>query len=296
MKRNRLNLLFFLLFFYQSLIGQETIPFELTDKNNISIKTLLNNEDTVKLMFHTASNSVTLIRESTARLKSVNWNKEEEGIKSWGGENTSRISENNILQIGTMRWDSTLIWENEYSGPKTDGKFGPNLFQDKVIEVNFEESVLKIHEALPEEISSYEKLDVVYENGFMFIEGSSEIGATSYTNRFLIHTGYGGSILFDDEFVDNSKIGDHLEILEEQELKDSYGNVLKTKRAELPVFFLGKERLDNVPVGFFEGAIGRQKMSVLGGDVLKRFNIIIDSDRESIYLKRNKLINTPYTN
>ena len=48
--------------------------------------------------------------------------------------------------------------------------------------------------------------------------------------------------------------------------------------------------LDDITVGFFSGAIGRQKMSVLGGNVLKRFNILIDSEREHIYLKSNGLV------
>jgi len=41
--------------------------------------------------------------------------------------------------------------------------------------------------------------------------------------------------------------------------------------------------------------IGRQKMSILGGDVIKRFNIIIDAKRNYIYLKKNKLSKQPYT-
>ncbi|RZL55661.1 MAG: hypothetical protein EOO93_19100 [Pedobacter sp.] len=70
----------------------------------------------------------------------------------------------------------------------------------------------------------------------------------------------------------------------------------KTKKAILPTFALGNINLNNVSVGFFEGAIGRQKMSIIGGDVLKRLNIIIDAKREFIYLKSNKLKNLAYSN
>ena len=49
-------------------------------------------------------------------------------------------------------------------------------------------------------------------------------------------------------------------------------------------------------VGFFEGAIGIQKMSILGGDILKRFNIIIDAERKFIYLKTNKFTKVSYKN
>lgn len=50
----------------------------------------------------------------------------------------------------------------------------------------------------------------------------------------------------------------------------------------------------NIPVGFFTGALGRQKMSIVGGDLLKRFNLIIDAERANIYLKENKLKYSEY--
>ncbi len=79
-------------------------------------------------------------------------------------------------------------------------------------------------------------------------------------------------------------------------MKDSYGNILKTKKAIMPLVKIGNEQLTDVPVGFFEGAIGRQKMSILGGDILKRFNWIIDAERKFIYLKANRLTATDYFN
>lgn len=244
-------------------------------------------------MFHTAVSGVTLIKEVTEKLTKIKWTQGDK-VKSWGGESEARYSENNSLQISKFKWDSISIWENEYSGPATDGKFGLNLFKGKIMEINFEKSILLIHETLPNKIIEYEKLPLIYENDFMFIEGTSRIGNQNYPNRFLIHTGYGGAILYDDKFVEESKIGEQIEITEEQELKDSYGNIVKTKKGNLPKFTVGEEEFKDIPVGFFEGSIGRQKMSVIGGNLLKRFNLIIDSRRENIYIKSNQLKDLPY--
>ena len=79
-------------------------------------------------------------------------------------------------------------------------------------------------------------------------------------------------------------------------MKDSYGNVIKVQKALLPVFNIGNIILKDVHVGFFGGAIGRQKISVVGGDVLKRFNWVFDAKREFVYIKTNKLKNLKYTN
>ena len=263
------------------------IPFELTCHNNIAIKALINDTDSVVLMFHSAASSLTLTTEISNSLTSVNWTEETE-VNSWGGSSNARFSASNKLTIGTMVWDSLQVWETQNSGPTTDGKFGPNLFDGYVIEIDFDHNLITLHRALPEKISEYTKTALTYEDEFMFIEGISTIEGKAYENRFLIHSGYGGTILYDDPFVAKTKIGSLIEITDEKELKDSYGNVIKTKKGNLPAFTIGNETLTDLTVGFFEGSIGRQTMSVMGGDLIKRFNWIIDVDRSVAYLQPNQ--------
>ncbi|MNK01353.1 hypothetical protein D3C87_191500 [compost metagenome] len=274
-----------------------TIPFELTDYNNLSIQAILNEKDTVSLMFHTASSGVTLTEEAAKKLKSINFDGTVDGVKSWGGgENESRFSKGNLVQIGAMKWSNISIWEDKNSGQSTGGKFGTDLFKDKAIEIDFEKKVIVIHSDLPKKAKKYDKLKLTFSNDCMFLEATSEIGKSTFKNKFLIHSGYAGAVLFDDAFVAENKIDDELVIIDEKQLKDSFGNVLKTKKAILPSFTIGTQKLTDVPVGFFAGAIGRQKMSIIGGDVLKRFNIIIDGKREYIYLKVNNLKEVDYFN
>jgi hypothetical protein len=125
-------------------------------------------------------------------------------------------------------------------------------------------------------------------DGLLFITGTSHIDSSKYENLFLIHSGYSGALLFDDKFSSETQIGKHIEITSEEELKDSFGNILKTKKGILPKFSLGEMQFFDVPVGFFEGTIGRQQMSVMGGGFIKQFNLIFDKNREEIYLKLRK--------
>lgn len=272
----------------------DTIRFELTNHNNISIKAIINKTDTVDLMFHTAANATTLTREASKILKTIQWDSETD-VTSWGGSATARFSESNALEIGSLKWENISIWETENSGPGTDGKFGLNVFEGKTIEIDFDKNAIVIHQSLPDKIDSFQKTRIFFEDDYMFIEGLPHIGDTDYQHRFLIHSGYGGTLLFDDKFVAENKIGEHIEIIKENELKDSYGNVLKVKKGKLSKLVIGDIVFTEIPVGFFEGAIGRQQMSILGGDVLKRFNIIIDSKRDYIYLKPNTLKTSEYS-
>lgn len=292
-------LIFAIIFLYPfSLFGQKTtkierIPFELTEHNNIVISGILNDADTVKLMFHTAASSLSMIKEFTKTASNIIWDQKTE-VNSWGGTSDSRYSKSNSLKIGELAWNDLEIWESENSGPGTVGKFGPNLFADRVIEIDFDNQLMTIRSTLPELISLYDKLPLFYQNDMMFIEGKSAIGDSSVGNRFLIHSGFGGTLLFDDAFVNNYNLTEQLNITGSRRLKDSYGNVIITQKALLSKFSVGAAEITSLPVEFFEGSIGRQKMSVLGGNILKRFNLIIDADRAYIYLKASKLSDLPF--
>jgi hypothetical protein len=298
----KLNFSLFILLFSlcETVLGQRQkpviIPFELTDHNNLSIRAILNGKDTVRLMFHTAASSLMLTEEATNRITSLQFDRTD-SVSSWGGGgNTSRFSKSNSLQIGTQTWDSLPVWEDKNSGPGTDGKFGPNLFANTVIEIDFDNKVIVLSEKLPAKAKKYDKLPLVFKNDNMFVQAVCAIGTDTFTNRFLLHSGYAGDVLLDDQFVADHKMSEKLTIVDEKSLKDSFGKVVKTKRAILPSFHVGKQTLTDIPVGFFEGSIGRQKMSIIGADVLKRFNIIIDAQRTFIYLKANRLNKSGYIN
>lgn len=292
-----------LAFFCQMAFGQNnsekkyTIPFELTEYNNLSVQAILNEKDTVHLMFHTATNEIELTEEAVQKLKSIKFDGTVNDVKSWGGgENESRFSKGNSVQIGAMKWDNVLLWEDINSGQHTDGKFGPNLFKDKAIEIDFEKKVIVVYSDLPKKVKKYDKLKLTLKGQSMFLEATSDIGGAGFKNKFLIHSGYAGAVLFDDIFASENKLDEKLKITGEKELKDSFGHVLKTKKVILPSFSIGNQKLTNVSAGFFSGTKLQQSMSVLGGDVLKRFSIIIDAKREYIYLKLNDLKDVAYFN
>ncbi len=262
-----------------------TIPFQLTAYNNLSVQAILNQKDTVQLMFHTAANALTLTQEATQKLKTLHFDETTDGVQSWGGQaNSSRMSKHNSLQIGKLKWENVYIWENTNSGQNTDGKFGIDLFENKVIAIDFDIQTIEIRANLPRRIRKYAKLPLTFKNDNLFVTANCIIGDSTFGNQFLLHSGYSGDLLFDDNFVSAHKLGEKLKIIGEKDLKDSFGNVIKTKKAILPSLKIGNTSLSDVPVGFFEGAIGRQKMSIMGGAVLKRFNLVIDAKRAFIYV------------
>ena len=186
------------------------------------------------------------------------------------------------------------MWVDENSGQHTGGKFGPDLFKGKVIEIDYDANLITLRPELPAGIGEWQKLKLIREPGSLYIEASCMVKGIAIPNRFLIHSGYAGSLLLDDRFAADNHLDSLLPVIGTKELKDSYGHIVRTKKVLLPGFRLGSEELAEVPAGFFEGSIGRQKKSVLGGDILKRFNWIIDAKREYIYLRPSHWQAAPY--
>jgi len=271
----------------------DTIPFTLTEQDNLAISVRLNGADSLVLMLHTAANSVTLIREATQRLPDMQW-ADGGNVESWGGSQESRYSPANTLEIGNLRWDSLQIWENQHSGPGTDGKFGPDLFAGRVIQLDYNAGQMILSDELPADLSGYQSVPLQNDRSLWFLPGTSLLGDSLIEHHFLIPTGYGGTLLFDDAFVAAHQLGQYVTITDEQTLRDAYGNAVVTKKGLLPTFRIGTHPLTDLPVGFFEGAIGRQQWSVMGAALLKRFQVILPADRSVIYLRPSRYADQPF--
>lgn len=277
----------------------DTIPFVLTPYNNIYVQTILNEVDTLNLMFHTGEAGASITEAALNKIHQPD-SMASSTVKSWGGQSNANSFENNHLQIGNHSFDNLTIWVNKRSGRLTDGKFGPGLFKGKVIEVNYDKKILIVHAQLDKKnYHTFQKFKLIQDNGLLFIKGKLNLGKSKRAQKFMIHTGYGGNVLLDDAFVQKHQLGSQLKIVDESVLLDSYGNKIITKKAILPAFKIGKHKLEDLSISFFDGAIGRQKISVLGNGVLKNYNTLLDLDKGFIYLQptqNNTMESSPTSN
>lgn len=272
---------------------QDTIPFTLTDDNNILIETILNEKDTVQMMFHTAQSTVGLTFDAIERIGADHFDKQVEA-ESWGGKGTGSYSRGNHIQVQNFEWTDVTVWAGEHSGPGSDGKFGPNLFAEKVIELNFDKKIMVIHARLPDAIEGYEKMALQFQDHMMFVETDFSIDGVTHTRRALLHSGYAGTLLLDEEYVDQNNLRQAIPVSRGKDLKDSYGHAIETEKATLPEFSVGSETFQNMPIGFFAGKIGGDSRSVMGGNLIKRFNMYLDLQNAFIYLQPSALFGTDF--
>lgn len=265
------------------------LPFTLTEHNNIVVHVVINETDTLQLMLHTASRGVTITEDAARKARSIQFS-DASKVESWGGEAVSRISKGNQVHLGPIKTKNITIWENKHSGKGTDGKFGLDLLARSIVEIDFDHSQIVLHEKLPSKAEKCEKLKIDKQDGQLLIEGKCVLEGKSYTNQFLLHTGYSGGILLDDAFAARTGVEARIRITEHSSLKDSFGNTIQVKKGILPIFTLGRIQLNEVPVGFFKGVVGKQKLSVLGAEVIKRLNLIFDLAKHELYIARRENI------
>ena len=270
----------------------DTLAFSLNKQSNICIKARLNNSDTLSLMFHTSYTGVSVIKESLKQ-KILLKDKQNTNLQTWGGKVDAEFSENNSLFINNLRWDSLTVFVNDFSGVDTDGKFGYDLFKNKIVCVDYDKKWIIVSESLPKKLKGYQKLDLSFSNGSMFIEGNLEFGKETLRDKFMFHSGYGGAILLDPKFKEKYDIIG-LKTLSTSELKDAYGNVFKIETKLLPKIKIGNKTMRNVPLSF-AARTSDIPMKVFGNDLLKRFNIIFDFQKNEIYLKPNSLWEMEYS-
>lgn len=261
----------------------DTIPFTLSEQNNVLVAAILNERDTLWLMFHSAYRGVSIIKGVLDRAKSLHLDGSSEA-HAWGGSAEEGFSKGNVIRIGRQRWEDLEVAIDEQSGKGSDGKFGYDLFADKVVELNYDRKVMVIHNRLPRGMSGYARWPINYESGSFFVDGMVGIAGHAYPERFMFHTGYGGQFILGTGFMERYDLYDKLDTVSVEELKDSFGNPIRNVTTEVESLRIGKERASHVR-GSVMDPKARFPSSVLGSGSLKNFNMLIDLRNDMIHVK-----------
>ena len=255
--------------------AQQIIPFHLTEYNNILLKSLVNNKDSLHLMFQIAMQDAAI---SPQRIRSA--------------ENVNFDSLNTV-RIGANEFKDILFSDNELAGYYADGKIGNGLFKGKAFKIDYDNNRFEIYDGQPD-VSEYDPIDLIEQNGSFFILADNVINDTQQAVYFVLQSGYSGGLLYSDEFSSDQNLDQLLQITHEKTLKNASNQTLTTKQGVLPYLKIGTIVLKNVSAGFFTGEIKRQTMNYLGADILKRFIWIFDADRKMVYIKPSKYFNDAY--
>jgi hypothetical protein len=258
----------------------DTIRFVLTEFNNLKVKAVLNKKDTLDLKFDSGTTGLLLTTDAIKTKTHL----------------SQMETASNTLQLGNLSWDSLRVYPVVLSGQGTDGRFGWDLFDGKVVEIDYDKNIFVVHSKRPPISKAYARFDIEYIHTLFCINGSLQVKHRKYPGRFLFDNGYQRTIMLDTTLVAEQQYPRDLEIIKKVVMKNGQGK-------EVPVYTVNNERLNlgknillNIPVQLMTTANSAGfKTHILGNEVLKRFNTFLDFQNNVVYLAPNGLFNLPYT-
>lgn len=256
----------------------DTIPFVLSEYNNIIFKVTLDDQETLDLKFDSGTTDFLLTNETLSQLK----------LNNLKGHH---------FKLGNQVWENQEIYPVELSGQGTAGRFGWNLFDGKIVEIDYDKKLFIIHSKLPKRDKSYTKLDMEFTHTLFCIQASMQIKDKAYKGRFLFDNGYQRTVMLDQQLIKEQQYPkENLPVLKRTILKNGQGEEIPVLTVKNEKMFLGNVCLNDVPVQMLATSNPAQfKTHILGNEVLKRFNTLLDFQENKVYLKPNLLWNDPYT-
>jgi hypothetical protein len=280
-----------------------SIPFTLLNGGIILGKIKLNSfPDSLNFIFDTGCGGASL-DSATARHFQLTPREMPWFIRGIAGQCHQHILDSCRLYIGSLTVDSMTMQVNDYDilssiyGEKIDGILGYSFFSRYLVRVDYDSTRLYV----------YTKGPITYpEGGFLLrprlyglpmLEGNLN-DARSIKSRFYFDTGAGLCLLFSSNFTEDSAVFSPKRKKPVKTQGAGLGGKTDMQLTTLRTFSLGPFRFRQIPTYIFDDAYDVTSYPQLGGlignDLLRRFNLIINYPRSEIYILPNASFNQPF--
>lgn len=196
---------------------------------------------------------------------------------------------------------SPIINLKQIVGDFADGIIGGRLFNDLVMEINYDNEYVKIYTSIDSvDTKSYEKIKLSRVKNRYYLPLSVKINdSLVVTGDFLLDLGSGGSVSFTNftstKYNFASNIGFKIPFYSKYAGIGGESSSFDFMSDSLSI---GRFKLNNVVMDYSidkTGAMSKGKyVGILGNEVLEKFDIIIDNINDDLYLKPNSKINEPF--
>jgi hypothetical protein len=271
------------------------VPFRLLTGGIIIVKAQIGNyPDSLNFILDTGSGGISLDSATVSRMGIPNI-ASDRTIRGIAGIRKVKFAYNHSLVLPGLSVDSLNFHINDYEllssvyGEKIDGIIGYSFFSRYIVHINFDSSKIFVHT----------KGRIKYpRGGFLLKPILVNIPVTSVTikdeeevnARFYFDTGAGMCLLMSSEFVEDSAfLKTKTKWYASQ--AEGLGGKAPMKQGVVKQLKLGPYKFRNVPAYIFDDEYNITAYPYLGGlignDLLRRFNMIINYDKKDIHLIPN---------
>ncbi|HVS96460.1 MAG TPA: aspartyl protease family protein [Puia sp.] len=224
-------------------------------------------------------------------------------VRGIAGELPQRLVGGRSLSVGGIRLDSLTLQVNNYDllssvyGIKIDGILGYAFYSRYVVTVNYDSSKMYVYTPGPVRYPRGGYLLHPRLYGLPMLEGRLADGR-DISDRFYFDTGAGLCLLFSSDFTADSAVFGPKRKKPLPTQGAGLGGKADMQLTTLRTFSLGPFHFRKVPTYIFNDSFGVTSYPQLGGlignDLLRRFNLIVNYARSEIYLVPNSAYNQPF--
>lgn len=273
----------------------DTIPFTLTADDVLAVQAVLNQQDTLLLHFDTGAFEVRLTREAILH-KTHLLADQPATLAGTAAPNYNRLRPSTSLQLGTLTLRTPPVRATGLTARGMDGRFGYALFEGKQVAIDYDQHYLLVYSHLPRQaVRGYTKTKLLFRRSYMCVQAAFRVGDRGYPGEFLLDTGASAAVIVDSSWVSHQHFPQTLPLLQTVVLHNPQGEKMETRVVRAPAFSLGPYHLVEVPTNMLlRASPDRLAINNLGNELLKRFNLVFDFQRDILYLKPNKLWGLPF--
>lgn len=277
-------------------------PFRLLTGGIITFKAKLSHyADSLNFIFDTGSGGISLDSGTAARLQ-VTTKESDRTIRGIAGIRKVKFAYNHTLHLPGLDVDSLNFHINDYDilssvyGEKIDGIIGYSFISRYIIRINYDSLKLSIHTrgSMKYPRGGYLMKPILVN---IPVTGATIRDAEEVTGRFYFDTGAGMCLLLSSEFVEDSVILRSKSKWYDSQAEGLGGKTLM-KQGVIRQIKFGPYKFKNVPAYIFDDEFNITSYPYLGGlignDLLRRFNVIINYSTRDIHLTPNSHFRDPF--
>jgi len=273
-----------------------SFPFTLLNGGIILVKATLGNyPDTLNFVFDTGSGGISLDSTTCTQLHIVP-KPSDKTIRGIAGVRNVSFVYNETIHLPGLQVDSLNFHVNDYAiltsvyGQNIDGIIGYNFLTRYIVKIDYDSSLIYV----------YTKGTIKYPKGGYLthpfivnlpVEEAKVKDNTNISARFYFDTGAGLCLLLSTDFVSDSSLFGSKKKKPVPTLAQGLGGKTNMLQTTVKDFRIGPYHFRNVPTYIFDDEYNITSYPSLGGlignDLLRRFNIILNYGRREIYLMPN---------
>ncbi len=224
-------------------------------------------------------------------------------IRGIAGKCHQKLLQGLSLSVAGIELDSLTVQVSDYDilssvyGEKIDGILGYTFFSRYLVFVNYDSSKMDVYTKGPVKYPRGGFLLHPRLYGLPMLEGRVE-DARDIRSRFYFDTGAGLCLLFSSDFTSDSAIFGPKRKKPFHTQGAGLGGKTDMQLTTLKTFSLGPFHFRQIPTYIFKDAYDVTSYPQLGGlignDLLRRFNLIVNYARSEIYILPNGNYHTPF--